>query len=912
MKNAKVWLLLLATIVMLTGCNQTTVVQSEENRENIVPVAESSNENFMELRGRNLSVRLRYGMDGCVKYDRYMKISAEITNHGGDFSGWIQMLLPVNEENSMYRKGFQISQGEKKTLEMFFPCCMSQNQAVFSVHRQDGEEICSKAFALNLIYGTDTAYLGVYSDKEQQFRYLQGKSTRVFSLADEDFCENEKALDILDVIIISDKDVSDFTRRQTRSLISWVKSGGLLVIADSGKHREFQAFTDKDFSCKIDRSRKIHTSFGLSADDYSLIEQRMTQKLESKKAEQVRTFLKENLSAKLYEQWRSDISNIQDNLYCLDESGEIFSYLREYYEEDELKKNLSMSATDEEKMKIKENLEIPVLSCRLQSISMGKSEDVLTDENHNLILQKKALGLGNIMVSGCSLALDEKYWDVIGNEILEQVKENLSQKKKQQLLMERQQSHQYENYIYEQGLLVTETDRLPNLKLYAVILIVYILFSGPVLFVLLRKQGKSMLLWGLIPSVSILFSVFIYLIGTSTRIQNPYINYLSHLQLQGGGQAVLDTCFRLTSGQNTPYQMVLKENCDIEPLVTVQSFDENSASEIKSMNTDYQYGIEYGNDETKISMEELSAFEGKNFQNEEVVRVEGDVETEISSNNMKLQGTVTNTFSYDLEDCFLYDSGTVYYLGTIPSGKSVSLDELDSDKIYLQNEYNYDYDILANQIFGTNFWGTGKETDCEVQRRAVLAEAYLEQQMNSQTSFFGFATGSSQPENKFVNKISFAHYGVMGISKQVDVKYTFNGMELLPDISQYAFSFDNSVTDGKVIKDKTQNRIEISYRLPKGYRWKGLVYNQSNNAEFSYYNNGYLSSAIFAGKVTMVDRKTGQEIEIIQSGRETKRKISAADVNEDGVLTLYYYTDNSTGNELQLPNIMVSVMKKKG
>lgn len=908
-----IWVAALLLGIMLTGCGGGYSAMAVPVDNNPQAAANEIMTDSMALSGAGLYIQLDYGLNGHVKYNRYMKISAEITNNGNDFSGWLQMILPVDDENSMYRKELQVKAGKKEKLFMAFPACMNQNQILFSVNRQNGEEVCSKTFSLNLTYGTSEAYIGVYSDKQEGLGYLEGMNSKVLYLTKEDFTADYKALDVLDVIVISDKDVRDFTKRQIRGVASWVRRGGTLVLADSGSHRELKPFSTKMGSWKVGRTRQVSTCFGLDFTDTALIEQRLVQKLEAEKTERVKEFLRENLSAELYNSWGYEIANIQDNSYCLEESGEIFTYLKEFYRDEKIKASLSLSVTNEERERISENIQIPVIHRKLTNIRLKESETLVATEQEKVLLQKTTLGLGNVILSGCSLVMAEKYWNVLGNEIAEKILDNLSSKRKKQLLLEQQQNYDTGNYIYRRGLLVTETDSLPNLKLYGAILAVYVILIGPVLFFLFWRRGKSVFLWGTIPAAAVLFSVFIYLIGTRTRIQSPYVNYLSHMQLEGNGQAVLRTWFRPASGKNDSYEIELKGNCDVEPLIANQGYQVLSDSEKNKsfLNGGYQYGIEYGNNVTKIAMEELSAFEGKDFKDEEVIPAGGDIEMEITSSGMSLQGTVSNGFSYGLEDCFLFDNGTVYYLGDIGAGKRVSLKDTQSDDIYRQNDYNYDYDELAARLFGSSYWSPSGETDCEMQRRAVLAEGYLEESANSDTFFLGFAAADNSPENMFMDKFSYEKNGAMCISKHVDIKYTSNGMELFPDISKYAVSYDSSVTDGKMIKDFSQNRIQVSYRLPAGYQWKGLTYNQNNNAEFSYYNNGYLSSAIFDGLVTMIDRKTGQEIGIIESGRETNLELNPGDMGSDGVLTLNYYLNTSTGHELQLPNIMVSVTKNQ-
>lgn len=894
-------------VFLLTGCQEDQNKPIKKDRGKSSDIISTGTTERVELNGAGLSIQLECGLGGYVKYDRYMKVSAKITNYGNDFSGWFQMILPTDNENSMYQKEFFVPSGETRRRVMLFPASMNQNRILCSVNRSNGETVCSQDIYLNMDYGTDTVYIGVYGEKNKKMGYMGQKNTRVFKLKKRDFLADHKALDVLDVIVISDGTLKEFDKKQIRAIVLWVRRGGSLILADSGKHREWKRFSKKMLSWEAGDTKQIMTSFGLDSIDTSIIIQHLVQNLEEQKAEQVQDFLAENLSVKLYNTWRQEIEAIRENTACLEETGEIFSYLREDYEEEDIKEKLSLSVTDEERFDVYKNLTIPVVSRKLTELSMYKAEILMTTEEGETILQKGSFGMGNVFLSGCSLALGKKNWDVLGNEILIRILDNLSEKKKKQLLTERQQDFGNSNQIYEQGLLVTETDRLPNLKLYAVILLGYVLLVSPVLFLVYRRKNRFNYLWGVIPAVAVLFSVLIYLIGTSTRIRGPYVNYLTHLQLGEEGEAVQHTWFRLISGKNNPYEAVFKGNYDIEPLAMDHSYQVVTDEDKEAVSWDYEYGIEYGNEATKITFAELSVFEGKNFKDEEVVKVQGDIQTELVYDDMSLQGTVKNQFDYDLEDCFLFHRGTVYYLGDIKSKKGVCLEDLDRDDIYQQKEYNYDYDELANLLFGTDYLASGNETDCEMQRRAVLAQGYLNEIAASETVFVGFATSDQAERNSYIKQFSYDKYGAMCISKQVGIKYTADGMELLPALSQYAVSYDSSVTDGKKILDTRRSRIQVSYRLPVGYQWKGLIYNQADNPEFSYYNKGYISSAIFNGSVNMVDWRTGQENRIIESGREVNLELQPEDVSQDNVLTLYYYLSTSGGYDLQLPNIMVSV-----
>ena len=114
-------------------------------------------------------------------------------------------------------------------------------------------------------------------------------------------------------------------------------------------------------------------------------------------------------------------------------------------------------------------------------------------------------------------------------------------------------------YMYENDVLnLNSTDSLPNLKLYAVLLLIYVFLAGPVIYVIMKKKDKRSLLWGIVPVFSIVFSVTIYLIGTSTRIQKPFVNYVSTVELpeKGNNHHNINTSFTITSSSYRDFSIV--------------------------------------------------------------------------------------------------------------------------------------------------------------------------------------------------------------------------------------------------------------------------------------------------------------------------------------------------------------------
>ncbi len=581
MKDKRFLIGILMICLLITGCGSGQQISKTEND---IKSEEKSIQEYVQeehsykasktvlISGKGIILKANLGIRGHVKYNRYVKISASIKNTDFDFSGWLRVILPTDDGNSMYQKEIVLEPGKEKNVTMYFPAKMNRNKMRISLHDKEGETICFQSVSVDLQYGTDKPFIGIYSKKQKQMGYLESVENQIIYMKKSDFTKDYKGLDILDVIIISDIDTKRLSTKQRNAVKSWVKRGGTLVVADSGKHKEMAAFQGDFLPGKVGEQKEINTCFGLDLDDMDVITDRIINEFEAKKAEKAKAFLQKNLSRNVYENWSEEIKNIQENPECLEKSGEIFNYLLQNFNEEEIKKNLSVIATEKEKMELLDYVYIPFMKKDYTEYIFEESEPLTRTYKDKPLIQKVKKGNGNVMVVGCSLELKKKNWEVTGLKLLSMVKENLSAQKKQQLLSEKNQDFTMNNYIYKNGLFATETNNLPNLKLYGGILFVYVLLIGPVYFWFFRRKGKASWLWLAIPITSLVFSVFIYLLGTSTRIHAPYVNYLSHLHLQKDREGDLNTWFRLVNHKNIGYEMKLEGNYDVEPFFAKQSY----------------------------------------------------------------------------------------------------------------------------------------------------------------------------------------------------------------------------------------------------------------------------------------------------------------------------------------------------
>lgn len=863
----------------------------------------ASSDNGFSMSGGDLEAVISYGLDGYAQPGKYMALTATVTNQGEDFTGKLLVVIEGGRDigggidNYGYQKDMAIPSGETKAVSVTFPVNNNTSRLQVRILNKKGRDVCYRD--INIGYNTNSTYIGVLSDQEEKLGYLRSGVNQVVYLQPEDISEDYKAIDVLDLLVITEKDTSALSKQQVKGLEDWIRQGGTLVIGVSANaQKELGAFSDTLVQWSAGEYQETKTRFGLRDSDLSSVRRQLVREEKDKRLQKVKQFLQQNLSKEVYDTWSYEIANLNgDWEYVLSEEGQVYQYLLKQYEAEELDELLRIDLNKEEKAQITQSLEIKAVQKAMVPLQIRDAKVIALDGDWQ-VLQRLSVGKGNIIISEASLTLDNEDWESTGAAVRSMLLEAVSASGSYS------DSDMY-GYDFEDSLSVNDTDRLPNLSLYGVLLLLYVFLVGILLWLVLKKKNRLHLMWVLIPGTAVIFSLLIYLIGTSTRISGPYTNYMSQIVLSEEGQSQATTWFQLANSSNRDYTVVLKGNHDVEPLRSEESYYDTRNQSLKKL--EYQYAITYGAEETAIEMQNLAAFEGKNFVEQELVNIKGKLKANITSDNKKLSGTVTNNMKFNLKDSLLYDSGRVIQLGDIPAGKSVSLDLVSKDKILEPEDYDGIEDLTMKLYDASYFFSVGgNATD---RRRATLLYHYIETIGEGSCFLYGYVEDPADA-GTVVNELGMDTRGITGLASQLDINYTYKEGELLPDLSQYAQNLDYSVTDGHNIIDPSVNKLEITYKLPEGYEWKQLLYNSKNNPEFSMTQTDY-SSVGFLGNIKLKDQHSGKKRVIFKSGRGKVLENLKPYLNSDGSLTLYYKLNQTSGlDSIQLPHIMVAVEKK--
>ncbi len=716
MHIGKVLLIAAMVILCLVFLDRLGSRRVGQRNDNVI----SSNKMAVFTRG-NVHAEIQIGAATKIRYGRYTQLTANVRNLGDRFSGVLRV-KPVGIKNgTVYEKQFELAHSGSKSLKLYLPVQTEKGSFKLTFLGEDGQVLYSGVIWTDVDMETDGKYVGICSRKKDRMRYMEESGTNVTYLSGEELPEDFRGLDWLDVLIASDIDLQTLQEAQVRAIINWVRNGGILVLADSGQAREISPFRGKLFEWKKQGSYDIATAFGVTEKDMKQIREEAVREAAKQKQQEVKRFLKKNLSGAIYKKWKNDISDLEKSDECIRPEGEIYHYLSGYFTQSMLDDFLSMKLTDVEKAAVRENVFFKRVHRELQELEVTGGKALLKTRKGKVILQEKKTGRGRVIISGVSLGLSSQYWDVQGRRIRNIIWKDFSEQEGR--LREYKRDGGETEQIYEDGLAVTDWNKLPNLRFYIVFLIVYIVLTSPVFYYLMKRSRHRMAVWGMIPAASGLFAVLIYLIGTSTRLEGQCINYLNQIEVDSEGTGMLECHFRLIHDETGSYEL----SVDGGPVM--ESSQEQADGQKKTR-------LSQGEGKTTLQVEQAPSFEGTNLLSQDSVRLDGSIKVDLSVLNMHLLGRLENRSGSDLEDCMIYHNGVIYQLGDIADQKTYLLKENHYLKRYWVNDYSGNYERLADKLFTD----TAKRTLTGEQkkRRWALLEVCMKKMGTTETFFYGF------------------------------------------------------------------------------------------------------------------------------------------------------------------------------
>lgn len=249
----------ISVVCMVIGCRSTTttITATSTNGTTKTVVCEADKEAIQETQKKEeekqFTIEAVTSLKSTVKVTKETELYVTVTNHGEDFSGYLQVLLPnTYNENTMFQKDLTIAAGETKNITYVLDIRSYSSKIGVRVVNEKEKVLQSKKIKLGVINMNETFRGGLTNDTTG-LNYI-GESYNPNSyevvhiwLDKDNFPESAEALDPLDELYINNFNTSQLSENQYTALKEWVKQGGNLIIGTGENVDEAMAIFEDDF-----------------------------------------------------------------------------------------------------------------------------------------------------------------------------------------------------------------------------------------------------------------------------------------------------------------------------------------------------------------------------------------------------------------------------------------------------------------------------------------------------------------------------------------------------------------------------------------------------------------------------------------------------------------------------------------
>ena len=198
----------------------------------------------MTVQESPIQVAVSYGYDNFAKTNRHLPIRLGYSSHlTEEFNGQVKFMLNESD-GEVYEYGFfvTIPAGGDRYIEYAIPLGLFTDFLHVYLSDAQGQTVWSKNIHLNMNKETARLMVGVLSDTPEELDYFDEVSIRhnllkskLVHLHSASFPQDIRMLDQLDVILINNYRIRDLSLPQSRTLMDWVKGGGVMLLGTGNR-----------------------------------------------------------------------------------------------------------------------------------------------------------------------------------------------------------------------------------------------------------------------------------------------------------------------------------------------------------------------------------------------------------------------------------------------------------------------------------------------------------------------------------------------------------------------------------------------------------------------------------------------------------------------------------------------------
>lgn len=257
-------------------------------------------------------------------------------------------------------------------------------------------------------------------------------------------------------------------------------------------------------------------------------------------------------------------------------------------------------------------------------------------------------------------------------------------------------------------------EKRPPYGLISIVLLIYIVLVGPILYLIFLKLDKRDFLWFAIPGSAVAVILLLYIVGFGTRYEKPIMNSVSSIDLSDGdNQIKINTRFAIFNNKSGDLNIDWSRAEKVDFAIDTNYYNYNSANNVQDIKGKITEG-------SRMEYEVYNApLWGKyDFDSSKVLPLSLDETTPFV--NFDLEGDtirilVNNKTPFDIETAYLQWGNGYLYIGDI-TGNEMKEYEFTTSELF------YDFYTFLSDIRSKNNLSTINTSDSIMNSNLNLLE----------------------------------------------------------------------------------------------------------------------------------------------------------------------------------------------
>ena len=224
-----------------------------------------------------------------------------------------------------------------------------------------------------------------------------------------------------------------------------------------------------------------------------------------------------------------------------------------------------------------------------------------------------------------------------------------------------------------------------------IILGVYAILVGIVLYLVLKKMKRRDLTWIVIPITAVMFTVIIYVLGSKMKIKDVVVNNINIITTDEDGKGQVNGYIGIASKNKGDIKVEKEDNLEMRYISDDYYYYGNTENEPKSLRVKTTYTN--NNSYFTVANNNVSKMNKFEVSGKEIVMPK--IENNLKINNGKLEGTIKNNLDVDIKKLLIVSGQSVWEIGAVNKGEEISITDVETGNSFgiqgyseaLNNEY---------------------------------------------------------------------------------------------------------------------------------------------------------------------------------------------------------------------------------